>query len=305
LYKPAMTDTALATPRAVRVALLLLVLSTLSVGISGTFVRLSETGPTATAFWRMALAIVPMWALMAFESRGGTRRPVRPRERRDILLLAGAGIVFGLEMGVWHIGLMMTSVANATLLSNCSPLLVALGTWLVLRQRLSPTFLLGMTVSMAGAAVLMGEDFALSVGHVIGDALAVGAAMLWGVYILVVARLRTRFGTPVIMLWTCVFASLALLPIPFLLGERFMPATAAGWGIVLALALVCQASGQTLLTAALAHLPATFSSVAFLMVPFNAALIAWLVLGEPVRPLQALGAVVVLAGVVLARRGTR
>jgi drug/metabolite transporter (DMT)-like permease len=300
-----MTDAALATPRAVRVALLLLLLSTLSVGISGTFVRLSETGPTATAFWRMALAIPPMWALMAFEARRALGPPARPSEGWDFFLLAAAGIVFGFEMGVWHIGLMLTSVANATLLSNCSPLLVALGTWLVLRQPLSRTFLIGMAIAMGGAAVLMGEDFSLSVDHVIGDALAVVAAMLWGIYILIVAKLRTRFGAPVIMTWTCVFASLALLPIPFILGERFLPSSLAGWAIVLSLALICQASGQTLLTSALAHLPATFSSVAFLMVPFNAALIAWLVLGEPVRPLQALGAIVVLAGVVVARRGTR
>lgn len=300
-----MTDSALATQRAVRVALLLLLLSTLSVGISGTFVRLSETGPTATAFWRMALAIPAMGALMAFEGRGTSARPARPSEAWDYFLLAAAGVVFGFEIGVWHIGLMLTSVANATLLSNCSPILVALGTWLVLRQKLSRTFLLGMTVSLGGAAVLMGEDFSLSIDHVYGDLLAIVAAMLWGLYILVVARLRARFGAPVIMAWTCVFASLALLPFPFILDEVFLPASLAGWAIVLSLALICQASGQTLLTAALAHLPATFSSVAFLMVPFNAALIAWVVLGEPVRPVQALGAVVVLAGVVLARRGTR
>ncbi|MFO0995551.1 MAG: DMT family transporter [Alphaproteobacteria bacterium] len=300
-----MTDAALATQRAVRVALLLLVLSTLSVGISGTFVRLSETGPTATAFWRMALAIPAMGVLMALEGRRTGTAPVRPSAGWDYFLLAAAGVVFGYEMGVWHIGLMMTSVANATLLSNCSPILVALGTWLVLRQPLSRTFLLGMTIALSGAGILMGEDFSLSLNQVYGDALAVVAAMLWGLYILIVARLRVRFGAPVIMLWTCVFASLALLPFPFILDETFLPSSLAGWAIVLSLALVCQAAGQTLLTAALAHLPATFSSVAFLMVPFNAALIAWLVLGEPVRPLQALGAVVVLAGVVLARRGTR
>lgn len=294
-----------ASPRTVRLAILLLLLATLAVAISGTLVRLSDTGPTATAFWRMVLAIPAMWLLMGFEQRGGKPAPARPHSRRDFALLAAAGILFGIEIAIWNTSLTLTSVANGTLLSNLSPLVVALGAHFFLDQRFSRTFYAGLVLSLAGAAVLMGEDLSLSLRHLAGDAIALVAATFFGFYILIIARLRSRLGTPIIMLWTCVFAALTLLPIPFLLGEQFWAHSVGGWLVLLAVALICQASGQSLLTAALAHLPAAFSSIAFLLVPVNAAIVAWIVLDEPVRPIQALGAAVILAGIVVARRGSR
>ena len=63
------------------------------------------------------------------------------------------------------------------------------------------------------------------------------------------------------------------------------------------------AAGQGLIAYALAHLPAAFSSVSLLFQPVMAALFAWLLLAEPLVPLQIAGGVVVLAGIYLARRG--
>ena len=290
-------------PREVRTALVLLLLATLSVGISGTMVRLSETGPVATAFWRMALATPVMWVLWRRERH--LRPAARPETAQDYALLVACGVLFGAEMAVWHVSLMMTSVTNATLLSNASPIIVALGGWLLLRERLTPAFLLGLAIALVGCAILVGQSFSIAMENVWGDALAAFAAVLFGVYILCVAKLRRRLSTPLIMTWTCAWGAVVLLPTTLVMGETFWPATPAGWATVAAIALACQVAGQTLLTASLAHLPAAFSSVAFLLVPVNAAWIAWAALGEPIRPLQVVGAVVIFAGVWLARRGSR
>lgn len=301
-----MSEAAHASPKTVRLALVLLFVATFAVAISGTMVRLSETGPTATAFWRMALAIPAMWAMMGLERRGGGA-PVTARTPsiHDYLLLATAGICFGIEIAIWNVAMMMTSVANGTLLSNLSPLFVALGAHFVLGQRFSRTFHIGLVLSLAGAGVLMGEDLSISTRHLAGDTLALSAAAFFGAYILIIAKLRSRLSTSVIMLWTCVFAAVPILPLPFILGEPFLPYSLGGWAVLLAVALICQAGGQSLLTYALAHLPAAFSSIGFLLVPVNAAIVAWIVLGEPVRPLQAVGAAIILAGIVVARRGSR
>ncbi|HSK38859.1 MAG TPA: EamA family transporter, partial [Arenibaculum sp.] len=65
------------------------------------------------------------------------------------------------------------------------------------------------------------------------------------------------------------------------------------------------AGGQSLIAYALAHLPAAFSSVSLLLQPAAAAILAWALLGEALGPWQAAGAVIVLAGIFLARRGSR
>ena len=293
------------SPRTVRLALVFLFVATFAVAISGTMVRLSETGPVATAFWRMALAIPVMWLMMGLERRGNAAVTARAPSIHDFLLLAAAGIAFGIEIAIWNAAMMMTSVANGTLLSNLSPLFVALGAHFVLGQRFSRTFHVGLVLSLVGAGVLMGEDLSISATHLAGDTLALSAAAFFGAYILIIAKLRSRLATSVIMLWTCVFAAVPLLPLPFILGQPFWPYSLAGWAVLLTVALVCQAGGQSLLTYALAHLPAAFSSVGFLLVPVNAAIVAWIVLGEPVRPLQTLGAAIILGGIVVARRGSR
>jgi drug/metabolite transporter (DMT)-like permease len=83
-----------------------------------------------------------------------------------------------------------------------------------------------------------------------------------------------------------------------------LPASAYGWWILVGLALVTHAAGEGLIAYALAHLPAAFSSVGLLLQPVVAACFAWLLLSEPLLPLQIAGGLVVLAAIWLARRAS-
>jgi drug/metabolite transporter (DMT)-like permease len=141
--------------------------------------------------------------------------------------------------------------------------------------------------------------------HLGGDALGLTTAMFYAGYILMVGRLRAEFSTATIMTWTGLVTGLALLPIALLSGEDVIPATAHGWVVLAALGVVSHAGGQSLIAFALAHLPPAFSSVSLLLQPAAAAILAWALLGEPLGPLQAAGAAIVLAGIFLARRGSR
>jgi drug/metabolite transporter (DMT)-like permease len=87
------------------------------------------------------------------------------------------------------------------------------------------------------------------------------------------------------------------------LEPHFVPLTLAGWAVVLALAWVCHFGGQSFITFALAWLPPSFSSLTLLIQPVVAALLAWWLLKEPLSALQALGGVIVLAGILVARKG--
>ncbi|MFO1112485.1 MAG: DMT family transporter [Rhodospirillales bacterium] len=153
--------------------------------------------------------------------------------------------------------------------------------------------------------ILMGESFELGPRQLLGDSLALSTALFYAGYIVTVGRLRARHGTARIMAWSGLFSAAALLPIAVLSGESLMIAdTAHGWLVLAALGLFSHALGQSLIAYALAHLPAAFSSVGLLLQPAIAALLAWLLLAEPIGPWQAAGAIVILAGIVLARRGS-
>jgi len=90
------------------------------------FVRTSEVGPVATAFWRVLLALPILWAWMGIEGRR-SGKPGRPSGPRDLLMLFASGLFLGSTFALWHLSLELTSVATSTLLVNLAPVFVALG----------------------------------------------------------------------------------------------------------------------------------------------------------------------------------
>lgn len=293
------TDTSTAASRS-RMALAALLLGSVCISGSPIFVRLSEVGPMTTAFWRVALALLPLivWTRMM-----PTADPVRPQAFGDRFLLALPGVFLAGDLAAWHLALHVTSVANATLIANMAPIFVTLGSWLLFRSRVSRIFVAGLGLAFIGIVTLKGGPTALGNGDVGGDLLAILAAIFYAGYILTIGRLRSRFSTMTIMLWSTSSAAVCMLPVALIFEQGFFPVTLFGWAILLGLAFFSHAAGQGFIAYALAYLPPAFSSLTLLLQPVVAALLAWAVLNEPVGALQAVGGVIVLTGIMVARRG--
>jgi drug/metabolite transporter (DMT)-like permease len=284
------------------IALLALLGGALAIGTSGIFVKLSETGPTATAFWRglLALPVLAAWALL--ERRGGTTAagPVRTllQSWRDPAVL-WAGVFFAGDLALWHWSLVLIPVAVSTLEANCAPIVVTLCAWALWGERPRLGFVLALALAFAGMLLILGAKLSHGVALLGGDLLGFGTACFYGFYLLAVARLRARYSTSALMLSTTVIFTLLLLPIA--LTQQFLPRTLHGWLLLLGCALLAQALGQSLIAYALAHLPATFGSVALYVQVVASALYAWLLLGERLTPLQIAGGAIVLGAIALAR----
>ena len=286
-----------------RLALNALFLGALGIAFAPIFVRISQVGPSATAFWRLALAWPALFLWMQVESRGQVA-PRRPSSRADYLRLVAAGLFFAGDLAIWHWSIRFTSVANATLLANFAPIFVALGGWLFFRQKVSPMFVLGMGIALAGTVFMVGQSYTLSARHLLGDALGLVTAMFYAGYLLSVKELRSEFSTATIMTWSGIVSCLILLPVALLSGEGLLPVSAAGWWVLLGLALISHFGGQSLIAFALAKLPAAFSSVGLLVQPVAAAVFAWLLLSEALNVWQALGGMLALTGIFVARRAS-
>jgi drug/metabolite transporter (DMT)-like permease len=293
-----------AARRSQRLAVAALLAGALGIAFAPIFVRVSELGPSATAFWRLAFALPALFLWAHFGDR-----EVRSRRAasglRDFARLSVPGLFFAGDLAVWHWSIHHTSVANSTLLANFAPIFVTLASWLLWGQRFSATFLAGLGLALAGAVVLMGRSLTLGADTLLGDGLGLVTAAFYAGYILSVGKLRAEFPTATLMAWSGVVTALALLPVALLSGEGLLAGTARGWAVLLGLALLSHAGGQSLIAYALAHLPAAFSSVSLLLQPAAAAVLAWALLDEALVPLQGLGGLVVLAGIYLARRGSR
>ena len=281
------------------IALAALFAGATAVAFSPVFMRLSELGPTATAFWRPTLALPALWLWVLCDRSGLRRRPHRAAQYRALIL---AGLFFAGDLVFWHWSVRLTSVANATLLANFAPIFVVLGAWLLFRDRVGVIFLAGLTVALAGTVLIVGASFAFRVEYLLGDLLGLITAVFFAAYILSVKRLRADFSVATIMAWSASVTSLTLLPIALLSGESLQPFTLHGWLLLAGLGLVSHAGGQSLIAYALAHMPVQLSSLGLLLEPVMATLFAWSLLHESLGGLQALGGALVLGGIFIAQR---
>lgn len=290
-----------------RWALAALLAGAAGIAFAPIFVRLSELPPTATAFHRLFLALPALWLWKLVEDRRASARrraEPAPPAAGNAMLLVTAGLFFAGDLALWHWSIRFTSVANATLLANFAPIFVTLASYLLFSERFSRQFLFGMALAIAGAGILMGESLGFGMEHVLGDALGLTTAVFYAGYILSVAKLRKRASTATIMAWSGLVSCAALLTITLLLGETLLPVTLESWAVLFGLALLSHAGGQSLIAFALARLPAALSSVSLLLQPAIAAVLAWAILAEPLGPWQMSGALVILGGIYLARRGS-
>jgi len=281
--------------------MLALVGGAVAIGFAPIFVRWTEVGLNATAFWRLALALPALWLLCR-----RTGNAALPRQGHG--LLAFAGLCFALDLCFWHASIALTTVANATLLANLTPIVVVLFAWLVMGQRPTLRFSAGAALALAGAAGLALGSATPATGAAGGGSVLLGnvygviTAVAYAGYLLSVERARGAAAGLQVMLASTAVATLITGAVALALGEDFWPASGTGWLVLAGLALLVHVAGQGGIVWAVGQLPAGLSSVVILIQPVVAAGLGWLWLGEALGPLDLLCGLLVLAGVLIARR---
>jgi drug/metabolite transporter (DMT)-like permease len=290
--------TATSAARGEALAMAALVSGAICIGFAPLWVRLSEVGPVATAFYRLAIALpaLALWAAAEPPRSSG------PMTRRDHVWGLASGAFFAVDLAAWHLSIRLTSVANATLLANLAPIFVTAGAWIFLHERVHRRFYIGLVLSLAGAWFLTGASLSADPARVRGDALGCLTALFYGGYQLCVARLRRRFGPGRVLFVSSMVGAPLLLLIAAALDEKLLPASSAGWAVLAGLALTSQLMGQGLITHGFGRLPASHSSITLLVQPLVAAIVAWIFLRETVSVGQVVGGIALLAGILIARR---
>ncbi|MCC6234774.1 MAG: DMT family transporter [Verrucomicrobiales bacterium] len=278
-----------------------LVIGAACIGIAPLWVRWSEVGPVATAFWRLALSLPFLAALAGRERRAPSCQDARRMARLLKIWLVAAGVLFALDLGTWHLAIQRTSVANACLLANLAPIVVAVGAWWFFAERPDGWFWVAAGLALGGAWWLTGASFSAGTEHWRGDLLSLVTALFYGGYQLCVARLGRDLGPSRLLFISSAISAVALWVYSTVLGETLWPGSARGWGVLLGLALTAQVAGQGLITYGFGLVPAGVASLTLLLQTVVAAVAGWWWLGESLTGAQVAGGMVLLAGLVLAR----
>jgi drug/metabolite transporter (DMT)-like permease len=263
---------------------------------SGVLARFLDVGPLAGAAWRMGLAVpaLAVWVRLASGRRITIARPIN-----FAFPLALAGLAFAADVGAFHMALTGTKVANAAFIGNLAPILAVVGGALFFAEPPALRVWFALALALLGSWVMAGMAAPFKLG--LGDVLALCAAVSYAGYLLTIKRLRRALDGPTATLWSAAVSAILLAVAAELHGEVLLPHSLLGWTIVILLGVVAHALGQGFTSIAIGRLPVGLVALVILAQPPFSALLAFLVLGETMSPMQMAGGCVILAAVFLAR----
>jgi drug/metabolite transporter (DMT)-like permease len=253
-------------------------------------IRLSEVGPAPTLWLRMLIAACVLAAMPKVTQAASARA-------RGGLL--AASLAFAIDITAFHLATMRTSVASLTVLAQISPLVVAPISYFTFAERQSVGSVLALLAAFAGVILLAGVGGYADFG---GNALAILSGISYAAYLVIAKGLAQSVAPRRMMLWNCVVTMLAVTPLVLERGGPYLPHSAQGWLVIVAMAFGCQLLGHGLVVYAIESLPVSFTSQALLTPPVLSGAAALLLFGELPSLSQLAGAALVLTGLCLGAR---
>lgn len=271
----------------------------LAVSTASVFIRFAQqagAGSLPIAALRLtiaALVLLPFAVTRCHEE-------YRALTRRELGLMGISGIFLGAHFVTWIFSLEFTSVVSSVVLVTLSPLFVALGSAVVLRERLTARVLLGMSVAIAGGIVIgLADAPNASSGSnpLLGNALALAGAVCIAPYLIIGRILRQRLSLLGYVAMVYGAAALTLLLAVFMSGTPLSGFDPIAYAWIALLALAPQLIGHTSFNWSVRRLPAVYATIPVLGEPIGSSVLAILLLGEVIRPLTVIGAVLTLSGI--------
>ncbi len=242
----------------------------------------------------IAVTLLGLWLAL--------RRPAALRVRREdwgyfvVLGLAGVAAV----QGTYYYAIATLGVGLAILLQYVAPALIV-GFEMVRGARVRPAVAVAVVAAFAGTALLVGglgaQAGEIPLRHWLAGA---GAALAFAFYILYSKRGLARYPPETVLFYTFLVAAAfwtAVTPPGRILAAGY---DAGLWGMFLALGVFSTLVPFVCFYAGLRRLPASQAGVVATLEPVVAVLSAALFLGEGLRPVQWLGAALVLGAAMLA-----
>jgi drug/metabolite transporter (DMT)-like permease len=256
-------------------------------GIGPIFNKTMSVDASAIVFYRILIG-APLMYGMCLLTEGHVSLELMKRT-------ALPGILFALSMITGFASVMMTSIANATLITTLQPVLVLLIAPKMFGERLRPRQLLYSACALLGVLLVVLAAASTSGAHLSGDLLSVANVCIWTGYF-VLSKKRRLAGVhswsylSAVFLWSAV----VVLPYGMIFSSDLGNMTNADWGRIVAMAVGPGIVGHGLMTWAQSHVDVTLASLLGLLSPVISTGLAWIILNQNLTLWQSVGAAVVL-----------
>ncbi len=268
-------------------------------------------GPSAVGAWRLLIASAAFWAL------GGLLWPARLRLRGRAMPALVSGVLFALDLGVWHRSILLAGAGMATILGNTQVFWTSVAGRALFGDRLTWLFRLAAAIAFVGIGLLVGvgsAEVTFGASYLRGVGWGLLTGVVYASYLISlkratdgVAQAQTVYallGEGVgLLAWITLVAGLLLFGAAWLGGEVLVPSEPWGWLYLVALAIVVQVVGWASIYVSLGQQPASRSALLLLIQPVMATLLGAAILGETLTWLQGVGAVLAIAAIYLGGMG--
>lgn len=273
-----------------------LLAGSICLSFSPVFIKVAAVDPDLAGFYRMFFAgigLLPLFLLRENNIR---------IDRKPFSLLAGSGILLGIDFMFWHRSIDLIGPGLSTLLGNFQVFFTAVFSWLFLRERITPMFVLAIFIAGCGLLMITGIDLpALSFAVKLGIIFGLLTAFFYSGYILLVkaSMTGTQLSGITAMLIVSVSCSLFLALFNLCKGIPFMLTDSRSFYALAAVGLICTALGWSLISSAIKQVPATVAGLVLLLQPTLAFIWDVLFFKRVTSGVEYLGIVFILSAIYL------
>jgi drug/metabolite transporter (DMT)-like permease len=275
------------------------VVAVLCFSVSSSMVKLAETPGVTVAFWRMVLGTLVWLAILGAQRRRITWSGVR--------LAWPAGVLFGLNISLFFMGVTRTSIANAEFLGSLTPLVLVPVGVVLFHEHLDLRALAFGGLALVGVAIVLFFGPSSGTSTLAGNLIVCAAVVTWASYLAVTRRIREHMDVTDLMATTAPIAALTILPLVIARGG-VTDVSAEGWAYIVGLVFLTGVVAHGLILVAQRLVPLATISILQVAQPALAVAWAYVLLDETIVAIQVVGMVLVLVGLaaftIVSQRGS-
>lgn len=256
--------------------------------------------------WRFLVASIATLPFLFNESRNTeTFKTSDMSAARTVLLVSTIGLLQTTAvMGLLFMAMQTITAASAAILLFTNPIWVAFLAWLIFKERLLISNIMGLILGLGGVVLAIGYQPGMieADGAVWGDLIGLGSAICWSVATLINKYSGLRVKPWTLSFWQMFIGSLALLLIAYINGESWPPISIENWFWFFWLAIPASTGSFGLWFVALQRGGATKTSGFLFMAPVFTVILSYLVLATPLLLQQLAGGILIVVALWLVNR---
>jgi drug/metabolite transporter (DMT)-like permease len=270
---------------------IMLFISILAIAISSIMIKSSNTPPSVAGMYRLYITVLIMLPFVSWR----TLRLLKLTKREwGIIFLAG--IFLGLHFLFWMESLSYTSVASSMVILTLQPLFVMIGSYFLLKERVSILVILCMIAAVIGSIIIAWGDIGISKEALIGDILSLLGTIAISAYMLAGQKVSNKISANLYSVIVFFLGGSVMLVYSVFNQYSLIDYHLNDWTYFLLLAIIPTIFGHFIFNLLLNSIGATTVSVGVIGEPILAIILAYIVLGESISLTQLIGGMFTIAG---------